>query len=433
MKILLINTVPNASYDDRKLPPLGIGYLSSNLDKKNNKCDILDFNINQHIEYDSLPKYIKNNKYDIVGFTVYTLMWEKIKLISKKIKEENPNVLIVCGGIHCTLKHDKIVYETPFVDVFMRGEGEVAFNNLVNDYRKNKRLTLIDDGCTYNKNIFGKIIFAKRINYIENLDMIAFPNRPRYEEYSKTGNLINVSISSSRGCPYCCKFCSIPTLKLKWRGRSADNVSQEVYKLYKNNPSIFVIFVDDNFFVNSDRSIEVIKEINKKCKAIIPFPFATRADQILRAGLKKLIWLKEHGCCAIEVGIENGSNDFLKRVNKKISVEENEKALNLLKTSNINIGIDFILFDNKSTMKELRENLSFFKRNNLMSYFPPRLYNRVFPYPGTGYEGEIDYKNYFDNNDVLKVYNALKEFEGTLQVKINSILNRLNYKKDISK
>lgn len=132
---------------------------------------------------------------------------------------------------------------------------------------------------------------------------------------------------------------------------------------------------------------------------------------MLRLSKETLLKFKQYGCYSIEVGIENGSNTMLKRMKKNITVEQNEQIIRILNEIGLNIGIDFILFDNKTTINELKENYDFFRRNGLIGYYPLLIYNQMYPYPGTEYaEKNIDMNHYFDNKNVEFIFNQIDLF-----------------------
>lgn len=140
-------------------------------------------------------------------------------------------------------------------------------------------------------------------------------------------------------------------------------------------------FVDDIFFVNPERATKIICEIHKKWPNIV-FSFATRSDQLLR-GLKFLQVLKDNNCVSIEIGIENGSQSVLDRYGKGVSVNTNKEAIMLLREIGMDVGIDYILFDYKTTLNELEENIQFFKETSLWGSFPSLVYSSLVLYPGT--------------------------------------------------
>lgn len=75
---------------------------------------------------------------------------------------------------------------------------------------------------------------------------------------------------------------------------------------------------------------------------------------------------------------------MLDRMNKKIRVEQNDKAIALLRRHNLYLGLDFILFMPDETPAHLQETLDWLRRVRLADYMPQDHYYSYFlPYPGT--------------------------------------------------
>ena len=438
-KVLLVYAVIPNENEHRKIQMLGISYLQSAIEKAGIKCDRFDGNIDFFSKEDLINFIIVNN-YDLVGFSILFSNTEFSIEIAKEVKQKNSNIIIIFGGPNATVTHKELIDNNNFIDVVMRGEGEADIVSLINDYNLNGRFTIPLEGCSY-QNIKNKKVYSKKISKIDNLDELANPDRRNAFSYSKTvidgKEYYNIDISTSRGCPYQCTFCSVPMFKLKWRCRSAENVINEITKIYQRKKNIYIIFIDDNFLVDVDRALKIaegIYKIGKKDNVTIPFVFAARTDQLLRMTVDQLRKIKEYGCYSIEVGIENGSDTVLKRMKKNINVKQNLKVINLLNNLHLNIGIDFILFDNKTTIFELKENFDFFRESGLLGYYPAIVYNQMYPYPGTEFaKQKIEMNNYFENKDVAFVYEQVEHFASKLQPRIdNLILNKkLNFSDEL--
>lgn len=434
-KVLLLYAIYPNPNDPRKIQMLGISYLQSAISKVGITCDRIDPSKNNYIfDENEVIKYIIQNNYDMVGFSILSANTELSLKMAEKIKEINNEIIIIFGGMNATVNHDKII-QNKCVDVIIRGEGEVAIIDLINDYNENGKFTYPVKGVTY-QSLNGLMYLSNEINQISDLDQLAFPNRQECFDYSYKTDIVNekklynVAISSSRGCPYACTFCAVPSTKVRWRGRTPENVRNEIKKIYEKNKDIFIIFIDDNFFVDSSRALKISKLMFEIENKRIPFSFATRADQIINAGIDVFNQMKEYGLEAVEVGIENGSDSVLKRMKKRVTVKQNEEALRILKEVNIRPGVDFILFDYLTTEAELKENFEFFERNNLIGYYQPLVYNQMYPYPGTEFERfNIDMENYFVDKAVEIVYDKIIRFRNEFQKKIDDLISIMLEKK----
>ncbi|MBR6517805.1 MAG: B12-binding domain-containing radical SAM protein [Bacilli bacterium] len=430
-KVLLVNLPCFNKFDDRRMQPLGISYIASNLEKNNIPCDIFDANISYPpIKINDLRNKIDWNLYDIVGLSCVTDSYDSAVELAKFLKKRF-KIFIVLGGIHATFCHKQIIENYSCFDLICRGEGEEVFIDIVKNVRKYGELKSKIKGCTY-KNSLDENIYANDINCIEDINNLPLPKRNYENSYSYTfidgKKYYNIPISSSRGCPYNCSFCSVGSLKYKWRGRNPHSIIEEINEIKGKIKDFIIIFVDDNFLVDQKRVLQLSKMLIKEN---IIFSFATRADQILKFGEENLKILKEAGCKSVELGIENGSDTFLLRINKCINSDMNIQALNLLSKVGIHSSVDYIMYDNKTTVSELLENIKFLKDTHLLGYYPPRIYVRIIPFPGTPVSNMIKSMNideYFENKNVSNIYYCMDKFRNTYQTIIDQILNYIEKK-----
>ena len=431
VKSLLIFCMDNTqSSSDRRMPMLGIAYLQSALEKKGYKCYRIDpFKKGYNYNENEIIDFVVKNDIKIIGFSVLECNYNLSLNLAQKIRTIKNDICIMFGGIYATIKHEDLI-NTGIIDVVMRGEGEELICELVKDYDTNGKFTKKVKFCSY-KSLNGEKILSNDIAFLNDLDLNVFPNRDECLLYSSTevdGKIYYIlPISSSRGCPYNCAFCSVPILGSRWRKRSAENVLEEVRQLLKITPNLIISFIDDNFFVDVDRSLKIMEGLYK---LDVKFIFATRVNQLIFAQLY-LHKIKEYGCLSIEVGIENGSDSVLKRFKKNTTVEENLMALKLLKIAKINVGIDFITFDSFTTISELKENIDFMKKAQIWGVHPVFFYNRIIPYEGTYYNVIMkDREKYFDNDDVANIFDMLEAFASQYQTRIDKCYYILYNKKD---
>ena len=76
--------------------------------------------------------------------------------------------------------------------------------------------------------------------------------------------------------------------------------------------------------------------------------------------------LVDAGLHHILVGLESGKDESLKRMNKMTTVAQNENALAILRKHGVEPNVGFIMFEPDSSPDDLRINLEFLKRNNLL-------------------------------------------------------------------
>ena len=243
--------------------------------------------------------------------------------LAKSIREKYPNIPFVWGGWHPSLLPEQTL-ENEYVDIVVRGQGEMAFYELVQRLEKKEQLDGLL-GISYKKD--GRIFNNPQREY-EILDN--FPAIPYHlvevEKYlfaTEFGDR-TVNYVSSYGCPYRCGFCCEQTVtKRRWYPLSADKVLEDMERLVKDYGANAISINDSNFFVNEKRVQEICQGIlDRKIK--VRWGNANgRTNVLSRYSSKTWELIKESGCYSILTGTESGCQETLNLIKKDIKVEDN--------------------------------------------------------------------------------------------------------------
>jgi radical SAM superfamily enzyme YgiQ (UPF0313 family) len=418
---------------DRPYQPLGIAYLGAVLEKSGEEAFLIDSQLQKTV--DGAIENVVQLEPDIVGFSVVSRNASLFKQMTEKTHRKLKNTPIIAGGPHCTARHVQILREIPYISAIVRGEGELVISELARRLFKGKDIDGIPN-ISYRKN--KNIVVNPRAPRITDLDSLPFPARhllPPIKYYENRGSII-----SSRGCCYHCTFCTVHLAfgdfgYSVWRPRDPKNVVDELECLVEMGAS-FVEFVDDNFLVDVQRAKRIAEEILSR-EIKINYKIDTRTDLILKA--KSILpILRRSGCVKIAFGIENGSQEVLNRYEKGTTVQQNAKALSLLRKNAMSFYADWIMFDAKTTMANLEENLEFIKKNSLSEcneIFGTWLY----PVPGSKvFEEYLNEKRLIPNETVgytyripdLRVrfvFKTLLKFLVENKIKTRALVNLLRY------
>ena len=312
-----IRYLPENKFFWTPLPLLAI----SKLLKNNYEIILIDGNIQK-----DYFKTIEDNLCRCVCVGISTMtgggqLLDAIKF-AQLIKNTSKDIPIVWGGpLPTSLPNECIKHD--FVDVVVRGQGEITFMEVVNNLERKSSLDKIS-GITYKK-IDGKVIHNtdRSIFDINNL-----PNIPwelvKVENYIRNDVTVNtktINFVSSYGCPYGCKFCyEVVAYKRRWTGLKAERLLNELSVLVNQYGINGVKFYDANFFVNPSRVKEFCKGLMDR-KLKIKWAASAHPKDLLR--LKNdFNLIKQSGCTRILIGAESGSPEILIFIDKKVSVEE---------------------------------------------------------------------------------------------------------------
>lgn len=399
---------------------LGLAYLAAVLRKNGYNVEIIDGWIGGLTDEEVLNKIINSKDTDIVGISCYMSNNDKSIELAKRIRKINPNIKLMCGGFGPSFNPQKFVKDDIF-DIAMIGEGEESIVEVC-DYFTGIGSKQIEEikGIVYEKD--GEIIRTPKRELIKDLDDLPFPARDTMKMARDRKSTVN--ILTARGCKGNCLFCSVNAFnKLsignKWRGRSVDSIVNELEQL--QNMGVKYIKVIDDSFLEMERDEKWAKELRDKIRERgieVSLRGSLKADQVED---KKIGYLKEAGFHSFACGIENGSNTALKRMNKSASLEDNKRALDILKKNGIYVQAGFILFDDDTTFEELKENYEFLREYDWI--ITKGIFSEMFAADGTLYteklkkEDKIIKSDVYDNNKydisdpkVKLVYNALKRW-----------------------
>lgn len=346
MNILLINP-PNVPFSEQKLliEPIDVITLGTYLQELKHNVKFLDMDckklnnkdLTQYIEKEFMPDMvIISYDYHIPLHTQKAL--ENIAEICKKLKEYNIKVIMIGK----TVTYNPKIIEIINFDIGIIGETENTINNILDANINNIEELATINGIVYKKD--KEIIINKPSEEKYDLDKLPIPNR----KLADLNDYIDIrSILSSRGCINQCNFCPTYNYWGSWRGKSAENVVNEIEYLINNYSTRKIIFLDDNATVNKKRMQDISKSIIEKkinirlgCLASINTYDKETFELMYKAGFR---W--------VHFGIESGSQRVLENNNKKFDINYAKQVIKEVKQIGYRVRTSFI-FDLPTTTKE---------------------------------------------------------------------------------
>ncbi len=366
---------------------LGIGYLEAMLRAAGFRTKLLNLAQSNADIYRALATLNPQ----IVGFSViFDDHILRFKNLIYYLRRKGVNCHLTAGGHYASLKFKELFDLIPQLDSIVKFEGENTMLELVKsiskgtDWRKTK-------GLAYLQN--GSVISNKLRSFERDLDKFPFPVRSPLRKYAFDKKF--ATIIAGRGCVHNCSFCntrkfySSPPGSLK-RIRKPEKVVDEMKMLFVNKDCRIFLFQDDDFPVktknNSDWIIEFCKELEaNELNNKIMWKINCRPDEVNE---RVFSLMKRNGLYLVFIGIEDGTDKGLKRMNKCTTVAENLKGIKILKKLGIGFDFGFLLFQPKTTYDSLMKNLEFLKLLCCDGYTPVT-FDKMMPAYETKLEKEL--------------------------------------------
>ncbi len=315
--------------------PLGLECVAGGLELHGHRCQIVDLRI------DGLKKglaKVREFEPDIIGLQCnFTTERYRTCRLARQLKRELPEALMVVGG-HDTSR-DPQWFLKPEFDILAIGDGEEVMPGLVDAYEKHGDLKAVP-GLVLNNT--SSPVHTGPAPARRNIDELPFPARHLIEDYAHE-YYINFRrplalMETARGCPFKCNFCSVWKFhESTFREKSPARVVKELEQI--KAPNIFI--TDDIFWMNVNRGRELAEAI--KASGIRKhYTIQTRSDIICKFPDLIEQW-KDCGRMTVFLGLEKIDNKGLEFVNKKNSVENNDRAIKILQDLGIGYTPNFIV------------------------------------------------------------------------------------------
>lgn len=327
---------------------------------------------------------LESDKYNILGFSAYTDCFLQVEDLAKKAKEINPEIFTIIGSYHISALPNTLPSS---VDCGVLGEGEETFKEILGAMKEAASPRAFKEslkkikGLVFREN--GNLVLTSKREPIPNLDIIPFPDRNIINVYP---SLIKESISSSRGCPYNCRFCAGNVLwgSSIYRYFSSDYVLLELESMLKNlRKGQSIQFIDDLFIANKPRLYEIAKGIEYKgINRYVDFIATVRAN-LINEEICSI--LDKMNVRTVSFGAESASLRILNSVNKQITPQNNQLALDLLYNYNIKVNCSFVFGTPGETVDDMYNTFDFIITNKRLSKIDGVGIYALTPFPGTYY------------------------------------------------
>ncbi|HXX69468.1 MAG TPA: radical SAM protein [Polyangiaceae bacterium] len=324
----------------RPYPPLGILYLAAYLEERGVSVTVFDTTFSTRA---TLENRLLNMRPDVVG--IYTNLMTKLNVLRLiRFIRSQPALSatrIVLGGPEVTHHAEKFLEHG--ADVIVVGEGEETTHALVSVWSQGSSVADADltsiAGIVF-RDREGRVVRNGARPLMRTLDDLPMPKRdaldlrPYLDAWKARHGKNAISVSTMRGCPYSCRWCSRAVYGESYRRRSPRRVVDEIEAIVARYQPDSLWFVDDVFTINHRWLEELTVELERR-DLRVPYECITRAD---RLDERSVGLLRRSGCFRVWIGAESGSQKVLDAMDRRVKVDRVREMIQLSKKHGIETG-----------------------------------------------------------------------------------------------
>jgi len=343
-----------------------VAALDSVVEGHSNIVDMGEDTIRFGLSFDEIERRIAEFSPDLLGIsTIFSSQFPFVREIAKRAKKLDPDMFVVTGGTYPSFMPGHAL-ESSVLDAVIIGEGELPLQSIIERLNEGKDLDGLP-AVAYRDSAGIHINEGKLL--IEDLSKLPLPARDlfpveRYFEVNMPMQAIsrsrrNLSVATSRGCPYQCRFCS-STIHWgnRYRMREVESVLDELEHL-KNTYNIGEIkFEDDNLTFDGKRAKALFRGMIERG---LNLHWNTPNGVAVRHLDDEMIALmKQSGCYELTLAVESGDPDVLRDIIKKpLDLEEASEAARRIKDHGIETAGYFIVGFPGETKRQVENTLDF--------------------------------------------------------------------------
>ena len=340
-RVLLIN--PRATYVNeiaqKCYPPMNLLYLATSLRDAGIGVKIADANA-MKLWDEELAEICREVDPGLIGVPIYTEIQASVYRMMKALHEADPSARFVFVGPHARALPEDTLDKFPMVDYILKGEAE---HSLVRLCEALQGRTTFDQVPGLVRRGENGVIETPQGETDKDLDKLGFPARDlvadAYEKKRYYSLLVRHkpvdTLVTSRGCPFACNFCY--NQNHTYRSRPTDHVMEEILSIVGRGIRD-IEFLDDTFTFRREHAMSVFNAIIGE-RLGISFRIKSRVNVVDE---EFLATARKAGVYLIAYGTESGDDEMLKRMNKRTTASDNERAIRLTKQAGIQCHTSWI-------------------------------------------------------------------------------------------
>ena len=288
--------------------------------------------------------------------TVTNIADRKSRQVLRKVKEENPQSIIVAVGCYVQVAKET-VENMKEIDLCLGNVEKKDIVKKVEEYMKKNQKENIE------------IIDVNKETEFQEMGAITFSEKTR------------ATVKVQDGCNNFCTYCLIPFARGRIRSRKKENVIEEVKKIAEKGIKEIVItgihiasYGKD--FDNNYRLIDLLEDLDK-IDGIERIRLGSLEPTIVTKEFAERLSKLDSICNQFHLSLQSGCDETLKRMNRKYSCDEFFKVTEILREyfKDVNLTTDIIVGFPGETNEEFERTYEFlskikFYKMHIFKYSP---------------------------------------------------------------
>lgn len=269
-----------------------------------------------------------------------------LKMI-RRIKREYPNALLVVAG--CSSQNNQNVYEALDVDILLGNKDKSKIAELIKEYLDTEKK-------------YVKFYNERNLDFEDML----------INDY----NHVRAFVKIEDGCDNFCSYCIIPFVRGSVRSKDFDTVIKEAKLLTEHGHKEIVLtgIHTGHYMSNNHDLTDLINELSK-IDDLLRIRISSIEITELNDKFLEMLKINKKVCNHLHIPLQAGSDEILKRMNRKYDLAYYEEKINKIRSirPDISITTDIIVGFPYETDELFSETLEFSKKINFSKI-------HVFPY-----------------------------------------------------
>ena len=287
--------------------------------------------------------------------TVTNMSDRKSRQVLRKVKEKNPDAVVVAVGCYAQVAGEKLK-QIPEIDLVLGNNEKANIVEYVEKYINEKEA----------QNDITDVMYQK--DFVD-LGIITYTEKTR------------AVIKVQDGCDRFCSYCIIPYARGRVRSRQPESILKEIEEIAKRGIKEVVItgihiasYGRD--FKNEYKLIDLLEQINK-VEGIQRIRLGSLEPMLITEEFIERLSKLEKICHHFHLSLQSGCDETLKRMNRRYSTEEFKKVVKILRDTycDVMLTTDIIVGFPNETNEEFDKTYKFleeikFYKMHVFKYSP---------------------------------------------------------------